>query len=73
MLARKLLFITILVSKKDNNMKTIKRIAQTDLTREEQENVVQLRVHDSADFQLPGGFTNLRKSGFYFRRPRFLF
>jgi len=50
-------------------MKTIRNI-ETDTTREEKENIVQLKVSDSADFQLPGGFKNLRQNGFYLRRPR---
>ena len=51
-------------------MKTIRKIVQPDLIQEERESIVQLKVHDSPDFQLPGGFDNLRKNGFYFRRPR---
>lgn len=43
------------------------------ITREEREDIVQLKVNESPDFQFPGGFKNLRQSGFYFRRPRNIF
>jgi hypothetical protein len=52
-------------------MKTIRKNIQSDLTRKET-TIAQLKASDVSDFQLEGGFNELTKRGFYFRRPRFI-
>ena len=53
-------------------MKTIRENIQSDLTRKETGYIAQLKASDVSDFQLEGGFKELTKRGFYFRRPRFI-
>lgn len=50
-------------------MTTIRRIIQSDVSKKETNEVVQLKVNDATDFQ-SSGYNSLMKDGFYFRRPK---
>jgi len=52
-------------------MSTIIKTEQANLKNKKVENMAQLKVSDVSEFQLEGGFNELTKRGFYFRRPRF--